>query len=72
MTLTSTAKLPFQFGFKLSDYITDYSQHYNVKVNVKSSGNASGAVGALVDGSWSAQSTKLTGGEEAQWIYWRS
>lgn len=58
-----------QFGFKLSDYITDYSQHYNVKVNVKSSGNASGAVGALVDGSWSAQSTKLTGGEEAQWIY---
>ena len=58
-----------QFGFKLSDYITDYSQHYNVKVNVKSSGNASGAIGALVDGSWSAQSTKLTGGEEAQWIY---
>lgn len=58
-----------QFGFKLSDYITDYSQHYNVKVNVKSSGNASGAVGALVDGSWSAQSTKLTGGEETQWIY---
>ena len=58
-----------QYGFKLSDYITDYSQHYNVKVNVKSSGNASGAVGTLVDGSWSAQSTKLTGGEEAQWIY---
>ena len=58
-----------QFGFKLSDYITDYSQHYNVKVNVKSSGNASGAIGALVDGSWSAQSTKLTGGEETQWIY---
>ena len=26
-------------------------------------------MGALVDGSWSAQSTKLTGGEEAQWIY---
>ena len=23
----------------------------------------------MVDGSWSAQSTKLTGGEEAQWIY---
>lgn len=58
-----------QYGFKLSDYITDYSQHYNVKVNVKSSGNASGAIGALVDGSWSAQSTKLTGGEETQWIY---
>lgn len=58
-----------QFGFKLSDYITDYSQHYNVKVNVKSTGNASGAVGALVDGSWSAQSAKLTGGETAQWIY---
>ncbi len=58
-----------QFGFKLSDYITDYSQHYNVKVNVKSTGNASGAVGALVDGSWSAQSAKLTGGETAQWVY---
>ena len=58
-----------QYGFKLSDYITDYSQHYNVKVNVKSSGNASGAIGALVDGSWSAQSTKLTGSEETQWIY---
>lgn len=58
-----------QYGFKLSDYITDYSQHYNVKVNVKSSGNASGAIGALVDGSWSAQGTKLTGGEETQWIY---
>lgn len=58
-----------QFGFKLSDYITDYSQHYNVKVNVKSTGNASGAVGALVDGSWSAQSAKLTGGDTAQWVY---
>lgn len=58
-----------QYGFKLSDYITDYSKHYNIKVGVKSTGNASGAVGALVDGNWSAQSAKLSGGETAQWIY---
>lgn len=58
-----------QYGFKLSDYITDYSKHYNLKVGVKSTGNASGAVGALVDGNWSAQSAKLSGGETAQWIY---
>lgn len=58
-----------QYGFKLSDYITDYSKHYNIKVGVKSTGNASGAVGALVDGNWSTQSAKLSGGETAQWIY---
>ena len=58
-----------QYGFKLSDYITDYSKHYNIKVGVKSTGNTSGAVGALVDGNWSAQSAKLSGGETAQWIY---
>lgn len=58
-----------QYGFKLSDYITNYSKHYNIKVGVKSTGNASGAVGALVDGNWSAQSAKLSGGETAQWIY---
>ena len=58
-----------QYGFKLSDYITDYSKHYNIKVGVKSTGNASGAVGALVDGNWSAQSAKLSGSETAQWIY---
>lgn len=58
-----------QYGFKLSDYITDYSKHYNIKVGVKSTGNVSGAVGALVDGNWSAQSAKLSGGETAQWIY---
>ncbi|WP_298487485.1 cohesin domain-containing protein [uncultured Ruminococcus sp.] len=58
-----------QYGFKLSDYITDYSKHYNIKVGVKSTGNASGAVGALVDGNWSAQSAKLSGVETAQWIY---
>lgn len=58
-----------QYGFKLSDYITDYSKHYNIKVGVKSTGNASGAVGALVDGNWSAQSSKLSGSETAQWIY---
>lgn len=58
-----------QYGFKLSDYITDYSKHYNIKVGVKSTGNASGAVGALVDGNWSAQSAKLSGDETAQWIY---
>lgn len=58
-----------QYGFNLSDYITDYSKHYNIKVGVKSTGNASGAVGALVDGNWSAQSAKLSGGETAQWIY---
>lgn len=58
-----------QYGFKLSDYITDYSKHYNIKVGVNSTGNASGAVGALVDGNWSAQSAKLSGGETAQWIY---
>ena len=58
-----------QYGFNLSDYITDYSKHYNIKVGVKSTGNASGAVGALVDGNWSAQSAKLSSGETAQWIY---
>ena len=58
-----------QYGFKLSDYIADYSKHYNIKVGVKSTGNASGAVGALVDGNWSTQSAKLSGGETAQWIY---
>lgn len=58
-----------QYGFNLSDYITDYSKHYNIKMGVKSTGNASGAVGALVDGNWSTQSAKLSGGETAQWIY---
>ena len=38
-------------------------------MGVKSTGNVSGAVGALVDGNWSAQSAKLSGGETAQWIY---